>query len=470
MNKFGGSENPYYSQLEHGNFSQIRKLAAQAHRPKTDNHTLQGVALELWSNNSDMMEGFLLKSKDEFRKLQLSKIRRLVDNAYRNVAFYREFYSTCGYKEGCIESFSDFERLPIVTKALLNNFESSAIVNDSGFLDFANSSRTSGSSGKPFTLFSDDDDIILDHLQVMRFYNSCLKRPLQENDWVYMLHHAGLAFSSLQGKYRTFQLPDLHPTTPLGKHLLHLRPRLLVTLPSYLPLILQHQTELKMSGVEAILTNSESSTQLERDYYSRVLGVPVFDEYSSEEIGMIATQCAHGQYHVVEDGVYLEVVDIDSSGFGSVVCTDLNNEFMPLIRFDHGDLARKVSDDSQCDCGSAATSLFAINGRRDDAFRTRDHKLVPSASILAAIDDILITPDKTLESFRLIQKSADLIELLTHYAGPPHKNMAEILSLLSERLSCLFGYAIILLHHEVDALPEQKSYKRRSIVREWELN
>lgn len=470
MSQFGASENIYSSQLECGDLLPIKRLAAQAFRPKTDNNILQGKALELWSKNSDAMTEFLLKSKDELRKTQLAKIRLLVDNAYKNVAFYRDFYNACGYEEGGIQSFSDFEKLPIVTKALLNSFDSSSIVNDQEFLVSANSSRTSGSSGKPFTVYSDDEDIILDHLQVMRFYNSCLQRPLQENDWVYMLHHAGLAFSSLQGKYRTFQLPDLHQGTPLGEHLLHLRPRLLVTLPSYLPLILQHQSELKMSGVEAILTNSESSTQLERDYYSRVLGVPVYDEYSSEEIGMIATQCAYGLYHVVEDGVYLEVVDTDKSGFGTVVCTDLNNEFMPLIRFDHGDVARKVSNHERCECGSTATSLFEINGRRDDAFRTRDHQLVPSASILAAVDDILITPDKTLKSFRLIQKSADSIELLTHYVGLPHKNMVEILNLLRERLSCLFGYAVTLLHHEVEVLPEHKSYKRRSIVREWELN
>ncbi|MBK5353007.1 phenylacetate--CoA ligase family protein [Pseudomonas sp. TH41] len=470
MSQFIASQNIYCSQLEYGDLLPIKKLAVQAFRPKTDNHILQGEALELWSKNSDMMVEFLLKSRDELKKFQLSKIRRLVDNAYRSVVFYRELYSACGYEEGAIASLSDFEQLPIVTKALLNNFDSSSIVNDCGFLEFANSSRTSGSSGRPFTVYSDDDDIILDHLQVMRFYNSCLQRPLQEDDWVYMLHHAGLAFSSLHGKYRTFQLPDLHSSTPLGEHLLHLRPRLLVTLPSYLPLILQHQSELKMCGVEAILTNSESSTQLERDYYSRVLGVPVFDEYSSEEIGMIATQCTHGLYHVVEDGVYLEVVDKDKSGFGTVVCTDLNNELMPLIRFDHGDVARQVSDHSRCACGSAATSLLEINGRRDDAFRTRDHQLVPSASILAAVDDILITPDKTLESFRLIQKNADTIELLTHYVGSPHKHMVDILTLLRVRLSGLFGYAVTLLHREVDVLPEHKSYKRRSIVREWELD
>jgi len=471
MADFDTSEKIYGSQLENGNLMPIKKLAERAFRPRTDNYKLQSEALEFWFKNSELMDHFLRKSKVEIQKLQLSKIKRLVDNAYTNVPFYREFYGAAGYEVGNISSFSDFEQLPIVNKVLLNSFDASGRVDDPELLELANTSRTSGSSGKPFTVYSDNDDIILDHLQVLRFYNSCLKTPLQENDWLYMLHHSGLAFSSLHGKYRTFQLPDLLPHTPLGEHLLFLRPRLLITLPSYLPLILQHKVELKMSGVEAILTNSETSTQLERSYYSKALDLPIFDEYSSEEIGMIAMQCAYGQYHVVEDGVYLEIVDADEHGFGTVVCTDLNNEFMPLIRFDHGDIARKIANHKRCECGSVCTSLDEVNGRRDDAFRNREQRLVPSASILAAVDEILVTPaDKGLATFRLIQKGPETIELLTHYVGAPYKTMAKILQQLNERLSSLFGYPIVLLHREVDVLPEHKSYKRKSLVREWELN
>ncbi len=416
------------------------------------------------------MKEFLCKSKEAMKKVQLSRVKSLVDSAYNNVPFYREFYGACGYVEGGISSFSDFEQLPIVSKAILNSFDDSTRVNNPDVIERAHIARTSGSSGKPFSVYRDDNYIVLEHLHLMRFYNSCLQTPLREHDWIYMIHHAGLAFSSLHGKYRTFQLPDLLPDTPLGEHLLFLRPKLLVTLPSYLPIILRHKAELIMSGVEAVLTNSESSTQLERTYYSKALGVPVFDEYSSEEIGMIATQCPHGQYHVAEDNVFLEIVNEDEQGFGNVICTGLSNELMPLIRYDHGDVAKGVRDQKCCECGSLCTSLKEINGRRDDAFRTYEHKLVPSASILAAVDDILLATDRTLGAFRLVQTSSDTIELLTKYIGEPNKNMPTMLEQLKIRLSSLFGYTVNLLHFEVDTLPEQNSYKRRSIVREWELD
>jgi len=470
MNDFKKAEMIYASQLETGNLNQIEELAKQAYRSPTDNFYLQGKTLQRWSTSMESMNDFLRKPKAEIEKFQLLRIKNIVDNAYRNVPFYKEFYGAVGYVEGGISSFSDFERLPVVTKAILNNFDDRIRLSDPDLIGSAHTTRTSGSSGKPFTSYRDDDYIVAEHLHLMRFYNSCLQHPLYDHDWIYLIHHAGLAFSSLHGKYRTFQLPDLLEETPLGEHLVFLRPRLLVTLPSYLPTILKYKSELALSGVEAILTNSESSTQLERDYYSKALGVPIFDEYSSEEIGMIATQCPHHLYHVAEDNVYLEILNADEQGFGNVICTGLSNELMPLIRYDHGDVARGMSGHERCECGTFCTSLKEINGRRDDAFRTRDHKIVPSASVLAAVDDILVTPDRTLESFRLIQKSSETIELLTRYVGKPHKNMPEILNELKVRLSVLFGYTIELRHQEVDALPEQKSYKRRSIVREWKYN
>lgn len=460
----------YRSDLEAGNLKLIQDLAATAYKQKSDNYPLQGKALDQLLIRREGMRDFMYKPESEIKKIQLTKISRLVDHAYQYVPFYRELYTTCGYEVGGISSFADFEQLPIITKALLSSFEDEFRVSDPREIARADASLTSGSSGRPFTMYRDDDHIVLHRLQVMRFYNSCLQRPLQQRDWSYLIHHAGLAFSSLHGHYRTFQLPDLLSNTPLGEHLLFLRPKLLITLPSYLPIILQHKTELKMSGVEAILTNSETSTQLERSYYSKLLGVPVFDEYSSEELGLMATECAHGRYHVTEDNVYLEVINADENGFGNVVCTGLCNELMPLIRYDHGDLAKGCTRSARCECGSSCTSLEEINGRRDDAFHTRDHALVPSASILAAVDDILLDSRKALQEFRLIQRSSHSIELLTRYVGGYNTSMPDILEKLTIRLSSLFGYAISLSHREVEALPAQKSYKRRSIVREWTLD
>lgn len=446
---------------------QIEELAKSVSKPDTDSRVIQLDALRFWSANAQAMKKFQHFSKEDINQFKLERLKRLVDFAYEKVPFYRQLYTSVGYEPGAIASLEDFSKLPIVTKRQLREFEMVERVSSPHKIISTPSTRTSGSSGTPFISFHDQPDILRDYSEVLRFYNSCLKRPLESGDWIYLIHHAGLWVSSFDGTYRTFQLPDLFPATPLGQHLEFLRPRVISTLPSYLPLIKEMGLRLSDYGVEAIVTNSEYSPQSERDFYARELGVAVFDEYSSEEFGLIATQCSHGMYHVVEDGVHVEIIDKDASELGTVICTDLNNWFMPLIRFEHGDLAREVSAHEACSCGRHGARISEVNGRSDDAFLTADNRVVPSASILAAVDDVLVEHDLNLNEFRVIQTSATDVLLQTIYSGPTYCEMPKLLGHFNERLIALFGYSVNLHHQEVAALADVKSYKRKCLVRDW---
>lgn len=457
----------YQAQLEHGSIPEIKKLAEQVYKMPSDNLEIQTEVARYWARQSDELQSFLIRQQRDVEAWQLAGLSKLVDDAFTQVPFYRELYQKEGYELGGIKSFSDFKCLPIVNKKILSGVSESLRVSNASQLLQAHTLRTSGSSGVPFAVFRDDDYLKMDHAQCLRFYSNCLKTPLLESDWIYFIHHSGLLVSSMLGKYRIFQLPDLLPTTPLGQHLLLIKPRLLVVLPSYLPLLIAHKKEILDSGVEAVLVNSESSSCHERAYYSKLLELPIFDEYSSEEIGLMATQCLYSRYHFTEDSTYLEIINADENGFGAVVATDLKNAYMPMIRFDHGDLAKLHDSPSICQCGRSSMSLSEINGRRDDAFKTRDSTLIPSASLLAILDATLVDEDLSLVSYRLIQKTAEAVELLTVYKGQPYLPIAQIINSIEQQLSTLFGCKVTLTHQEVRALPEKKSYKRKSIVNEW---
>lgn len=104
------------SQLQNGNLTAIKDLVEQVIRPRTDNYNLSGQTLKLWAENMGSMTEFLRQPHADIKHFQLSKVKTLVDRAYNNVPFYRELYGACGYEEGAISCFSDFEQLPIVTK------------------------------------------------------------------------------------------------------------------------------------------------------------------------------------------------------------------------------------------------------------------------------------------------------------------------------------------------------------------
>ena len=146
-------------------------------------------------------------------------------------------------------------------------------------------------------------------------------------------------------------------------HILHTYPTVLRDLVAVAP---DRMAALRLRGVSV---GSELSTQAERDAWAAVLGVPVRDEYSTEELGRIASQCPEGRYHLHEDIVHTEIVDDDgrpTDGVGEVVGTELHNRTMPFVRYRQGDLAR-ISDEP-CPCGRHTRLLVDLVGRSNDGF------------------------------------------------------------------------------------------------------
>jgi phenylacetate-CoA ligase len=94
--------------------------------------------------------------------------------------------------------------------------------------------------------------------------------------------------------------------------------------------------------------------------------VPVIDMYTCREIGYMALQCPrHEHYHVMAEGVYLEILDAEGNRCapgqpGRVVLTPLHHFAMPLIRYDIGDYAEPGEP---CDCGRGLPVIRRIVGR-----------------------------------------------------------------------------------------------------------
>ncbi|SFU88615.1 hypothetical protein [Xenorhabdus koppenhoeferi] len=221
---------------------------------------------------------------------------------------------------------------------------------------------------------------------------------------------------------------------------------------------------LQMAALMLQESSSEMSSPSERQRFSRLFGVPVLDEYSSEEIGLMATECLHGSYHVVEDGVYLEILDPDSQGLGRVVASDLGNFLMPLIRYDHRDLAS--FDNTPCSCGQSFRRLSTLHGRRDDAFQTSNGQYLTSASLLAICDDVLTDEKSGIHEYRLIQQGPAHVEL--QYTGSPNNaHQEKLLSDFKYRLQALFGYTIELNVKHQQRLSPSASFKRHSLLRIW---
>jgi phenylacetate-coenzyme A ligase PaaK-like adenylate-forming protein len=99
-------------------------------------------------------------------------------------------------------------------------------------------------------------------------------------------------------------------------------------------------------------------------------GIPVRSNYSSEEVGLIGSECIEhpNHYHVAESNVFVEVdksdVDFGSqSGIGRILVTHLHSYATPFVRYDIGDFGALMHT---CKCGHNGLTICNIGGREKE--------------------------------------------------------------------------------------------------------
>lgn len=145
-------------------------------------------------------------------------------------------------------------------------------------------------------------------------------------------------------------------------------PDILLTYPANLDALLAnlHQESATLPRLREVRTISGTVTPALRERCQQVLGVPLTDLYSDQEVGVIALQCPDsGLLHVQSEHLLVEVLDEQGQPcregeIGQVVVTDLHNFAMPLIRYALRDWAEVGP---ACPCGRGLPTLRRVVGR-----------------------------------------------------------------------------------------------------------
>ena len=442
--------------------TEIRKRTNLIKLSQPETNRRQAAMLGFWNAYRDEFRERLFASRRELDTWKLRQLQRLVDWAYTTCPLYQSRFASAGYELGGIRSFRDFESLPILTRDDVISGYPGAIVSAGFDASGCRLVGSSGSSGKQVQLIVEQDRADLDTLLKYRMFEHAGNFRLEADDWLYNVHHAPWWHTSMLGDYRVFSVTQDCDPENLLRHVALLRPKVISCTGSYLSKLAPTSCTLAKHGVALVSTNSESTTSRERMLAEEALGVPVRDEYSSEEIDLIATECSAGRYHVVEDNAYVEILSPETNGTGAVVATDLWNRAMPMIRYDQGDLAAWSSSPVRCACGSGFRQLSAVHGRANDAFRTSTGAVISPASVLHAVEEYFCMGDTGLNEFRVIQKTLCAIEVL-FVGGERQQNFGAAIEGFSTHLSDLFGYRIDVKAVPVEALPPAPSYKRKTL-------
>jgi len=132
---------------------------------------------------------------------------------------------------------------------------------------------------------------------------------------------------------------------------------------------------LPMPRLKAVVTTSEKVTPEMRQVMERAYGCRVFEEYSTVENAVFASECEQRRLHVSPDAGIVEILRQDGSPcdpgeVGEVVATSFTRWHQLFIRYRLGDLA--AWDDVPCPCGRQMPVLKEVCGRLEDVVYGQD--------------------------------------------------------------------------------------------------
>jgi phenylacetate-CoA ligase len=319
-----------------------------------------------------MREGLAMQwlPVEELRRLQLSRLVRVVDHAVRTVPFYRDLFDELGLKAGDIRTFEDFAGLPLLTKQDLRE-NLPRMLSSASDASRRVDNATGGSTGEPVRFYQDMDvfDAMQGSFMLGLSFAGWKPSDMIVNIWgnprdtasarpsVNPRHWLSGSITLNAYRYGRREMDDWLEV------LARFRRVFLYGYVSVLGDLAEHILACgrKPSSVRAVTTSAEKLHDHQRELISRAFGCRVHDQYGSREVPCIAVECEHGGMHLLPHSAYAEFLPEPGSELKRVVVTGLTNRTMPLLRYEIGDYATPLS--GTCPCGRGFPLLRMDIGR-----------------------------------------------------------------------------------------------------------
>lgn len=174
----------------------------------------------------------------------------------------------------------------------------------------------------------------------------------------------------------------------------------------------QHLTDTTLEYVEC---QSEKLFEWQLDNVKKYLKAKVSNVYSSNEIHFMGITCSNNIMHTISDNAFIEIIN------NEVIVTNLSALYMPLIRYNIGDIAYWL--DGKCKCENQKEACFELTGfRTNDNIVLRNGKKISYFIISESITNLRHTLNIDFEQYSVCQEKYNVF----NYQIFSDKNYREI--------------------------------------------
>lgn len=433
----------------------------------------------IWSR-VQMLEEMQWQPRESLEKRASCKLGALIEHAARHVPYYRDLVRAARVDPRDLGGVADLGRIPVSRKVDLRDRFPNGLIAENLPARRRQPGTTSGSSGTPLEFFLDrqmTDRWVASFLFFLGWAGTAL--------WHTSLIVAGP--SSAPWIRERSRLATISRRLLLGEHPVlldgrHLSVRRLAEIVSDLPRrpfylwiyastaerlareMLDEGTRLSRTP-QVVVCVSETLPPVGAENIGKAFSCPVVRHYSCLEVPRMAQQCPDNPsvYHVNSERCWIRLVDDDGRDVptgvrGRVVVTDLDNQVMPLVNYDLGDLALAAEP---CPCGRGLPTLGSIDGRESEIFTTPGGASISPTSLgqfLRRLRDFI----PNVQEYQL---RVDGPVTLALTIVPTSRFEPEYAATLESQLADLFGPEVTVSVETVDRLVTAPSGKRLIIRR-----
>jgi phenylacetate-CoA ligase len=411
------------------------------------------------------IEGAPFLPPERIRENQFKRLSDLLAHAETHVPYYREVFRRLGIASRDIRNFTDFSKLPVLTKDIIQE-RAHDLVREDVPLEKLSPHFSGGSTGVPLRFYRSREYMAASDAGVYRNLQQCGWRPGEMiaffwgssekldrmSRWEFELRQF-VRRSYLFDPFRSGEaelavwarrMRNLRPTVVLG----------------YTSTIARFATFLEATRqpaapVRGVFTTAEKLYRPQREVIERVFRCHVFDCYGSSEVQNVSAECPQGRMHVNADFVVLEEEKTEGEGPWPFLLTSIQNWSMPFIRYRNEDCGYLSSE--ICSCGNNFPLMHLEIGRTSDNF------LLPGGRVVhGEYFTHLMYGSEGIANFQFHQTEIDKIVLLT-VPGPgnPQARELQIRKAVDHIQSLSPAHPIRVEVRELDSIPLSSAGKHR---------
>jgi phenylacetate-CoA ligase len=416
-------------------------------------------------------------SKKQMEEFLFLKLKSIISFAFENSPFYQEIYKKAKVKPEDFKNISDIQKFPIITKKDLRlAIKENKIFTQKKFPFLGLKTSTTGSTGNPLTLFLDFSCRKHRFINTIRAFWMVGVSP--EKKFVLLWRNKKLSFRQfLKSKLGLFYYIPVVDVMDVQKSVLTKEKllKILNKLVSFKPQVIRGYTSalwvltqlVKKYKIpitpESIIASAEYLPHNWWQEMEEVFHCPVHNLYGGTEASPIAISLYNKkELTVFQDSYFTEIVNtqnkwVEEGKVGRILITDYSNYYMPLIRYEIGDIAEWSKQEH-----GPFPCFKEVYGRINDIF------ILPGGKILFSHNwHIYFRDINSISQFKVIQRDFDEIDIYLSPSEGEEKKIEEDLKKLKPKVQESLGKNIkikweIVKNLELD--PGEKFRQTQSLI------